>query len=483
MKTRINLSVFIFLAYFMASSQGFTVTKTGPMMNVPRYSHGTVKLPDGKVLVVGGHTSGFYLTPTAEIYDPTADAWTLYNIPNAHDGLSMIELDNGLWMFIGGCSSGSGVGQSNATTLYDPISNTFSNGPTMYRARTNSSATKLTNGDVLVFGNWYSTGDAELYNAQSNYFVPAGSVINQRSHALVLPCADTNAVIIGGYTPYGGTGFTDVEMYDHVSGQFSAISSEIFPGETGWMAAWNSMYAPTEYMRLSNGNYVFLVYKTISGVNSYRIGQFNPFTKVFSLIETTPPLPDYDGTFANPYAFWANFTVDPTNDYIFINAYNAVSGNKEERLYTVDPINGILSIPNGEMTYPLFLGSGSKILVNGDIMIMGGTIDGSNFNVSSNVVFISPNNLFGAVEEAPLTHDALYVNPNPAALETFDVWLPNKECYQAQIFDLNGRLIRKISLNKGDDHFEVQRGDLPAGVYSIEVQHRYGSSVTRVVLK
>lgn len=482
MKKRFNLSVLAFLASLLVTGQGFTITKTGPMMNLARYSHGAVNLPNGKVLVIGGHTTGFYLTPTAEIYDPVADTWTLYNITNSHDMISLVELDNGNWMFLGGCSSGSGVGQSNATTIYDPSSNTFSNGPTMYRARTNSTAAKLANGDVLVFGNWYSTGDAELYNAQGNYFAPAGSVINERSHAVVLPCADTSAVIFGGYTPYGGAGFTSVEMYNPASGQFSAVSSEIFPGETGWIAAWNSMYPPIEAMRLSNGNYVFMVYKTVSGVNSYRIGQFNPVSKAFSLIETTPPIPEYDATSTNPYAYWGNFTVDPANDYIYINAYDAVSGNKEERVYTVDAANGILSIPTGSINYPMYLGSGSKVLVNGDIMIMGGTQDGSNFNVSNNVVFITPNNSFGTEEEAPLTHDAMYAYPNPATAETFDVWLPNTECYQAQIFNLNGKLVQQRNLNLGDDHFDVQRGDLPAGIYIVKVQHRYGISVARVVL-
>jgi hypothetical protein len=481
MKKFIFLSIMAFCGSITAFGQGFTVAKQGPNLNVTRYGHAAVSLPGGKVLVIGGHTTGFYITPTAEIYDPVADAWTLYNITNPHDMLAMVQLADGKWMFMGGCSYGSGVGQSNVTTIYDPATNTFTNGPTMYRARTNGSAARLADGNVLVVGNWYSTADAELYNAQGNYFAPAGAVINERSHAVVFPCADTTAVVFGGYTPYGGAGFTAVEQYN-TNGSFSAVSSEIFPGETGWTAAWNAMYQPTEHMRLSNGNYVFLTYKNVSGVNSYRIGQFNPVTKVFSILETTPPLPDYDATSANPYAFWANFTVDPTNDYIYINAYDAVSGNREERVYTVDAANGILSIPTGGTGYTTYLGSGSKVLLNGQIMITGGTVDGSNFNVSNNVIFLSPNNSFG-VEEASLpTYDALYAYPNPSSSETFDVWLPNKECHQAQIFDLNGRLVHKQKLTIGQDHFEVQRGDLPAGVYIIEVQHRYGNSVARVVL-
>jgi hypothetical protein len=483
MKKFTFLLIMAFCSGIAAFGQGFTVVKSGPNLNVARYGHAAVNLPDGKVLVIGGHTSGFYITPTAEIYDPVADTWTLYNITNPHDMLGMAQLADGRWLFMGGCSYGSGVGQSNVTTIYDPATNTFSSGPTMYRERTNTSAARLANGNVLVFGNWYSTGDAELYDAQGNYFAPAGAVFNQRSHAVVLPCADTTAVIFGGYTPFGGAGFTAVEMYNPSSGQFSAVSSEIFPGETGWTAAWNAMYSNTESMRLSNGNYVFLTYKSLPNSTVYRIGQFNPVTKVFSILETTPSIPDYDATSANPYAFWANFTVDPINDYIYINAYDAVSGNREERLYTVDAANGILSIPTGGTGYITYLGSGTKVLLNGQIMITGGTLDGSNFNVSNNVVFISPNNSFGSEEVIFPTHDALFVYPNPSATETFVVSLPNTECHLAQIFEINGRLVKQYSLTIGQDHLDVQRGDLPAGVYVVEVQHRYGTSVARVVLK
>src|SRR6266581_5782440 len=55
-----------------------SVSSAAPM-NVPRSGHLAVVLSDGRVLVGGGTTSGGGTTNSAEIYDPTADSWTLTN--------------------------------------------------------------------------------------------------------------------------------------------------------------------------------------------------------------------------------------------------------------------------------------------------------------------------------------------------------------------------------------------------------------------
>jgi len=299
---------------------------------------------------------------------------------------------------------------------------------------------------------------------------------------LILPCTDGGAYILGGYGIYGSPVFTDVEMYSATTNSFTSVSSQIFPGESDWVVAWSTVYRNIADMKLANGNYVFMTYKTVAGVTSYRIGQFNPTTKTFSFLTTTPQIPDYDGTTTAPWAFWANIMLDPTNNYIYINAYDAVSGNYEDRIYTIDATTGILSIPTGQADFNYMVASGTKVWLNGDIMFTGGTSDGSNFNVVADVKVLNPTNTFGFKEETVLAAD-LKVYPNPSITEIFVVSLPNTECHLAQIFDINGRLVKQYSLTIGQDHLDVQRGDLPAGVYVVEVQHRYGSSTARVVLK
>ncbi len=466
----------------LAFAQGFTdVTGNIPSMNVARYGHAAVNLPNNKVLVIGGHTSGFYLTSTAEIYDPALNTWTLYNVPNPHDMIGWAELNNGNFIFMGGCSSGYGVGQSTVTTIYSPTANTFTNGPAMLTARTNSNAAKLANGNVLVVGNWYNTGDAELYDATANQFVTVGTPVTARSLALILPCTDGSAYVLGGYGIYGSPTFTDVEMYLPSTNQFTAVSSQIFSGETDWHVAWSTVYRNIADLKMANGNYVFMTYKTVSGVTSYRIGQFNPTTKVFSFLTTTPPIPDYDGTSAAPYAFWANIMLDPTNNYIYINAYNTYSGNYEDRIYTLDATTGILSIPTGETDYSYMVASGTKAWLNGNIMYTGGTTDGSNFNVTADVKVLSPTNSFG-VKEEKVAAVGLLVYPNPVA-EKFTIKLPNTGSYEAVLFNEMGHAVQRSTIIMGDEQITIERENLPAGFYVLEVKHEFGISRTRIILQ
>ena len=480
MRTRYSFLTAAVLFGYMAFSQGFTVVQSGPDLNVTRYGHAAVNLPNGNVLVIGGHTTGFYTTPTAEIYNPSTNDWTLYNITNPHDMLAMVKLSTGDFMFMGGCSSGYGVGQSTVTTIYNPTTNTFTNGPAMLTARTNSTAIRLQNGNVLVVGNWYNTGNAELFDVGLNQFVSVGTPPTERSYALLLPADDGTAFIVGGYTNYGGTAYSSVEKYDPITNSITAFSSEIIPSETGWTTMWSANMPLIEETRLSNGNYVFLVYKTVSSINYYRIAQFNPTTKEFSLLETNPPLPDYTGA-ASDYAHSISLMVDPVADYIYLNSVKT-GVLHEERIYTINAVNGILSVPTGDIAFPYYVYTGSKAWVNGNIMYTGGTIDGSNFTVTNGVKILSPTNTFGQVENF-LTNSNLKVYPNPAGDNGFTVELPNNYCTAIILYDLAGKAMQIADVHDNETIATIQRGNLLPGVYILEVKHRFGNNRTRIVLQ
>jgi hypothetical protein len=288
MKTRFTLLASAILGVLTVLGQGFTEIQNIADMNTTRYGHAAINLDDERVLVVGGHTTGFALTATAEIYDAVANTWTQFNVPNPHDMMAFVRLNNGSYLFMGGCSSGYGVGQSVVTTIFDPVNNTFTAGPNMLVSRTNNTAARLSNGNVLVVGNWYNTGNAELYDYSLGQFVSVGTPVIERSHALVLPTSDGNAYILGGYGPFGGAGNTIVEEFNAGTNTFSTVSNEIFDGETGWYTAWNAMYREIEQTRLSDGRYVFLAYRVVNGETEYTLATFDPVSKTFARLMTTP---------------------------------------------------------------------------------------------------------------------------------------------------------------------------------------------------
>ena len=452
-------------------------------MNTTRYGHVSINLDDGRILVIGGHTSGFYLTSTAEIYNPATDMWTQYNVPNPHDMASFVRMTNGNYIIMGGCDNGYGVGQSAVTTIFDPVNTTFTNGPTMIVWRTNSTAARLANGDILVFGNWYNTGNAELYNNTTSQFVAIGAPTLERSYPLVLPTADGNAYILGGYGVYGGTPYNSVEEYNATNQTFTQVSAELFASETGWYTAWSAMYSDIEKMRLSNGRYIFLIYRALSGGETeYALATFDPVTKTFAKVNLTPSLPIHDPMATEAWGFWGNIMVDPVTNYVYINATYNNSGTIEERIYSVDINRGLLHIPTGSATFGYYASSGSKVWINGNIMHTGGTVDGSNFTVTNEVTVLSPQNSFRTEEFADI-NAPFFAYPNPVMGTEFYVNLPDFGHAMLEMYNSTGYVVRKIDVPKGTTVITIPRKGLNAGIYYLRLINNTGAMNTRVVLQ
>lgn len=142
-------------------------------MNTARMGHQIFPSGDGFV-VVGGHTTDFQLTKTAEIYQN--GKWTNISISNPHDGGFSVILGDGRVMVGGGFLSAKGVGQSKKTDIYDPKTQSFTAGPDMTVARAYAKAI-LMNGKVYVNGNWYSDNKVmDCYDGSS--FSSVGNMRN-----------------------------------------------------------------------------------------------------------------------------------------------------------------------------------------------------------------------------------------------------------------------------------------------------------------
>ena len=141
--------------------------ETLPDMQVARRGHVCFATADGDIVAVGGHTTGFKLTTTAERLHN--GAWESISISNPHDGAGYVTLPDGRVIICGGFSSGSGVGQSKPCDVYDPTTNTFTTTGSLNTAR--GFVTVVSTGvgnNVLASGNWYANDNTfELWNGET----------------------------------------------------------------------------------------------------------------------------------------------------------------------------------------------------------------------------------------------------------------------------------------------------------------------------
>ena len=174
-------------------------TKRLPNMNEARSGHALVWAGD-HILAIGGHTTGFVPTSTAEYYED--GRW--HSIPTLypHDTPFALVLKNDDVLVGGGYESSFGVGQTWGVERYHPASHSFSPAPIMDRKRAHASAMEMEDGSIVISGNWYATDLTEIYNGNILW---TDTTSDKRSYPFILPMGNDNAWIIGAtYDSYGG---------------------------------------------------------------------------------------------------------------------------------------------------------------------------------------------------------------------------------------------------------------------------------------
>lgn len=123
-----------------------TWSLAGPLRQ-GRAAHAAAALPTGEVVVVGG--DGGWDATTFEIYDPVRDRFVEEDgDPGVGPALARaIALESGVALVLGGER-----GDASATRLYLPWQRGFVTGPTLTRGRREHTATLLDDGRVLVVG-------------------------------------------------------------------------------------------------------------------------------------------------------------------------------------------------------------------------------------------------------------------------------------------------------------------------------------------
>jgi N-acetylneuraminic acid mutarotase len=215
-------------------------------LNTPRSDHIAVRLNNGKVLVAGGAgewTSTPYLRTvltSAEIYDPDTGTWSAsgnLNLPR-RDHLATL-LTDGRVLVTGGSDIGSlnFGGALNTAELYDPATGAWKPTGTMNSPRILHTATLLPGGGVLVVGGFNSgvsspfLRSAELYDPATGSWTPTDELINPRVAHTATLLHNGKVLVAGGVGPlgpsfdHGGDGVDTAELYDLVTGRWSATAS------------------------------------------------------------------------------------------------------------------------------------------------------------------------------------------------------------------------------------------------------------------
>ncbi|WP_437619049.1 Kelch repeat-containing protein [Sorangium sp. So ce1151] len=187
-----------------------------PNMSATRASHTATELANGKVLIVGGHGSGYLAS--AELYDPAMNAWgSAGTMTAAREDHTATRLLDGRVLVVGG-QSGSSTYLATAE-LYNPANNTWASAGTMGTTRSNHTATLLSSGQVLIVGGDAGSStyraSAQRYNPANNTWASAGNMGTQRSNHTATPLPNGNVLVVGGLNGVGVLG--SVDIYDAVN--------------------------------------------------------------------------------------------------------------------------------------------------------------------------------------------------------------------------------------------------------------------------
>ena len=271
---------------------------------------------NGQLTVAGGHVSGFSPTSSAEYLED--GEWHSMTMNNTHDMAFSVVMSDGKMMIGGGCSSGSGVGQSSNVELYDPSTHSFSVMASMNKSRTYSHAVELADGNVVVSGNWYADDAIELYSSTSGEFTIKGAVSENRTTAYVLRSGQNQAIIFSPINNYGN--LTNSLIVDRLEGE--SFTVDLFDTWRPMRSFQNWRAADCEI-----ADYTYL----ISAKNDNdSIGIMKVEGETFSMLKIELPIPlEESGT---KLEYSGQIFTNKTNKVAYMPAF---SGNSESIIYYI----------------------------------------------------------------------------------------------------------------------------------------------------
>jgi len=169
-----------------------------------RSDHAAVLLSNGKVLILGGDVSGVGATPTAsaELFDPETERFEeIAPMVTARRPYGVIALPDGRLLIAGGTTTGKVV--TGAAEVYDPRLQRFESVSSLATPREKHASAPLPDGRILILGgNRDPNGDGlnstEIFDPSVNRFLPGPDLRQGRYKFSALGLPDGSALAVGG---------------------------------------------------------------------------------------------------------------------------------------------------------------------------------------------------------------------------------------------------------------------------------------------
>jgi len=204
-------------------------TKPGGKLVEPRYAHTTTMLMNGKLLVAGGEGT-MIVRSSAELADPTTGISTLTaSMRERRARHAAALLASGKVLVVGGGAIDIAGGEVSTSELFDPATNTWSDGPAMANGRAFATATTLKDGRVLVVGGLRPSSD--LYDPTTNTFVRAGNLSETRVGHIAVLLPSGKVLVAGGFIkpPPSAEVTKSAEVFDPATRMWTKIPDMATP--------------------------------------------------------------------------------------------------------------------------------------------------------------------------------------------------------------------------------------------------------------
>ncbi len=150
-------------------------------------------------------------------------------LTTARSNHSATQMTNGKLLVVGG-QNGSPAAATPLSSVetYDPFANAWSAGAALASARSDHTATLLDNGRVLVVGGRSASGNAalntaQLYDSSTNTWINAGNLSAARSRHTATRLRNGKVLVIGGQ--HNGATLSSAEIYDPATNAWTSAAS------------------------------------------------------------------------------------------------------------------------------------------------------------------------------------------------------------------------------------------------------------------